>query len=332
MISVANLGKGFADRWLFRGVSLQFNLGKRYGVVGANGSGKSTFLKMLTGDVQASEGSISLPKRARLGVLQQDHFLHEDVPILDVVMTGNRALWEAMQAKENMLAGPEEAFDADRFSELEERILAEDGYAYEAQAGMILEGLGIPTETHRDPLYTLSGGFKLRVLLAKVLASAPDVLLLDEPTNHLDILSIRWLEKFLLDFKGCALVVTHDHRFLDNVCTHIVDIDYETLTSYTGNYTAFTSAKRADRERKEAEIARQEKEISHQMAYVERFRSKASKARQAQSKLKQVGRIEVKHLARSWRRAAPAAGSPSKRRGSPRLSARTRSSRMSPWR
>ena len=232
-----------------------------------------------------------MPKRARLGVLKQDHFQYETTPILAVAMMGDRAVWEAMTEKEEILARAEESFAADRYAELEELILRHDGYALEARAGEVLEGLGIPTEVHRQPLSTLSGGFKLRVLLAQVLAAQPDVLLLDEPTNHLDIVSIRWLEKFLTAFPGTAIVISHDHRFLDNVCTHIADVDYETITLYPGDYTHFATAKRAERERRQKEIAQREKQIADHQAFVDRFRYKATKARQAQSKAKLIEKM-----------------------------------------
>jgi ATPase subunit of ABC transporter with duplicated ATPase domains len=302
MISVSNLSKSFGGQTLFSGVSLQFNPENRYGLVGANGSGKSTFLRMLTGEEISSEGQISMPKKARLGVLKQDHFRYETTPILDVVMMGNQVLWHAMTQKEVLLASAEQHFDADKYSELEEVILSHDGYALEAHASEILEGLGIPTEIHREPLSILSGGFKLRVLLAQTLASKPDILLLDEPTNHLDIISIRWLEKFLLAFAGTAVVISHDHRFLDNVCTHIVDVDYETITIYKGNYAAFVEQKADNRERKEAEIEKREKEIAHHQAFIDAFKAKATKARQAGSKQKLIDRIVIERLPQSSRR------------------------------
>ena len=302
MISFSNVAKSFGQQTLFSGVSFQFNPGNRYGLVGANGSGKSTFLKMMWGKELASDGTINMPKRLRLGVLEQDHFQYEGNRIIDVVMMGNHDLWAAMSEKERLLENAADAFDAERYSELEDVILSQDGYTLEARAGEILEGLGIPTEQHTLSLSTLSGGFKLRVLLAQVLAANPDCLLLDEPTNHLDILSIRWLEKFLNDYTGLAVVISHDHRFLDNVCTHIVDVDYETIILYTGNYQAFVDAKRSERERKEAEIEKQEKQIADHQAFVERFRAKATKARQAQSKLKKIEKIQVDHLARTSRR------------------------------
>ncbi|MEM9291298.1 MAG: ATP-binding cassette domain-containing protein [Acidobacteriota bacterium] len=292
MIAVSQLGKSFGHQTLFSSVSLQFNPGNCYGIVGANGSGKSTFLRILTGDELPSDGEVALPKRLRLGVLRQDHFLHEEQRILDVAMMGRRDVWDAMQEKEELLEKAEVSFDGDRYAELEDLIVRNDGYTLEARAGEILEGLGIPTEVHQQALSTLSGGFKLRVLLGQVLAAEPDVLLLDEPTNHLDILSIRWLEKFLNDYPGTALLISHDQRFLDNVCTHIVDVDYETLRLYVGNYTAFDIAKQEERERKQVEIARQEKKVAELQAFVDRFRAKASKARQAQSKAKQIERME----------------------------------------
>ncbi len=231
MISVSNLAKSFGDRTLFSGVSFQLNAGERYGLVGANGSGKTTLLRILSNDLEASGGTVSVAKRLRIGVLRQDQLIHENQLILEVALMGNPELWEAMVKKEAVLARADTHFDADRFAELEEIVQRHDGYAAESRAAIVLEGLGIPAHLHRDPMSTLSGGFKLRVLLAQVLASAPDILLLDEPTNHLDIISIRWLETFMRDFAGLLVVISHDHRFLDNVSTKILDVDYETVLS-----------------------------------------------------------------------------------------------------
>lgn len=302
MIQLSNVAKHFGDQTLFEGVSIQFNPGERYGIVGANGCGKSTLLKILAGDETASEGDVTRPRNSTLGVLKQDHFQYEENRILDVVMMGNSLLWDAMHEKEQILAKSEVHFDGDRYAELEDLIVQNGGYTLEARAGEILEGLGIASEVHEQTLSTLSGGFKLRVLLAQVLASEPDVLLLDEPTNHLDILSIRWLERFLVEFPGAALLVSHDHRFLDNVSTIIVDVDYQTVKAYPGNYQHFMRAKVEDRERKEKEIAKREAKIAEQKAFVERFRAKATKARQAQSKLKAIDRIDIEELPQSTRR------------------------------
>ncbi len=303
MISVSNLTKAWGADTLFEGVSLQLNAGSRYGLVGANGSGKSTFLRILAGEELPSDGEVNLPRRARLGVLRQDHFRYEQTPILEVAMMGRHDVWEAIVERERLLShADDEEFDTDRYAEVEDFILRHDGYALEARAGEILEGLGIPTRVHREPLAVLSGGFKLRVLLAQTLAADPDVLLLDEPTNHLDILTIRWLEKFLTSFPGCALVISHDHRFLDNVVTHVLDVDYETITLYSGDYSRFAEAKVAERERKESEIEKREAEIAHHKEFIDRFKAKATKARQAKSKMKLVERIVIEKLPTSSRR------------------------------
>ena len=294
----------FGAKPLFENVTVKFGGGNRYGLIGANGSGKTTLLNILTGDEEASQGVVSKPAKARLGVLRQDQFLYEHQQILEVALMGHPELWDAMVAKEELLANAHVEFDVDRFSELEETVQRLDGYTAEARAATILEGLGLPTEVHRQPLSTLSGGFKLRVLLAQVLAGSPDVLLLDEPTNHLDILSIRWLEKFLHDFEGPVAVISHDHRFLDNVSTHILDVDYQTATLYKGNYSDFLQQKVENRERKEKEIEGRMKEIAHHQKFVDKFKAKASKARQAQSKVKMIERKveEMEELPGSSRR------------------------------
>jgi ATPase subunit of ABC transporter with duplicated ATPase domains len=304
MISVSNLAKSFGPQTLFTGVSFQLNPGQSYGLVGANGSGKSTLMRMLAGDELPTDGTISIPKRLKLGVLRQDQFVQDTETILNVVLMGNEDLWQAMAEKEEILSQADKSFDAERYAELEDIILHHDGYSVEAQAAEILEGLGIPAEVHYEPLGTLSGGFKLRVLLAQVLAAGPDALLLDEPTNHLDILSIRWLETFLQAYPGVVVVISHDHRFLDNVSTDILDVDYETVRLYPGNYSQFELAKQTNRERMEKELTKREKEISHHKAFVDRFRAKATKARQAQSKLRLIEKRqdELEPLAESSRR------------------------------
>ncbi len=304
MISISNLAKDFGDRTLFSNASFQLNPGERYGLVGANGSGKTTLLNIIAGSIEPTEGQVSIPKSLRLGVLKQDHFLYEQEEILAVAIMGDAELWDAMVEKERILAQPETEFDAERFSIVEETVQRLDGYTAEARAASVLEGLGLPAETHRQPLSTLSGGFKLRVLLAQVLASAPDVLLLDEPTNHLDILSIRWLEKFLQAFKGPVVVISHDHRFLDNVSTQILDVDYDTVQLYNGDYTHFAGAKVTERTRREKEIDNRAREIAHHQDFINRFRAKASKARQAQSKLRLIEKKagELQGLPESSRR------------------------------
>jgi ATPase subunit of ABC transporter with duplicated ATPase domains len=300
MLAVSGLSKAFGGRTLFDEVSFQLTPGSRYGLVGANGSGKSTLLRILAGDEPSSGGTIALPSRVRMGVLRQDHSLDDSRLILDLAMSGDQEAYAALRERERIIDHGEG--DPLRLAELEDTIRTLDGRTLEARASAVLEGLGIPRTSHPHKLATLSGGFKLRVLLAQVLLSGPDLVLLDEPTNHLDILSIRWLEKFLAAYRGAALVISHDQRFLDNVVTHVLDVDYETVTEYPGNYSAFVVEKAAVRERKESEIARQEKIIAEKRAFVERFGAKATKAKQAQSRLKQIEKIEVEELADSSRR------------------------------
>ena len=301
MIATSGLAKSFGARVLFEDVTLQLNPGARYGLVGANGCGKTTFLKILAGDEPASDGTKTLAASARVGVLRQDRFLDEREIILDLAMMGDRDVWDALRERTSII--DHGAGDATRLADLEDRLRVSGGYTLESRASAILEGLGIPVAAHRRPLSTLSGGFQLRVLLAQVLVGGPDVLLLDEPTNHLDILSIRWLEKFLAGYRGVAVVISHDQRFLENVATHILDVDYQTITSYPGSYESFVVEKAAARGRAEAEVARAEKIIAEKRAFVERFGAKATKAKQAQSRLKQIEKIEVADLATTSRRA-----------------------------
>jgi len=301
MIETSNLAKEYGARVLFEDVTLQLNAGARYGLVGANGSGKTTFMRLLAGDEEPSHGTFNLAKRARLGVLRQDRFLDDDAIIVDLAMRGDAVVWEA-QAEQRRI-GEEGHPDPGRISDLEDIISSHDGYTLQARATEVLVGLGIPMAVHQSPLSTLSGGFKLRVLLAQVLIGGADILLLDEPTNHLDILTIRWLEKFLAGYAGCAVIISHDQRFLDNVTSHTLDVDYRTITAYTGSYSTFVADKAAIRERKESTIARAEDEIARKRAWVERFGAKNTKATQAQSRLKQIERIEVEELVESSRRA-----------------------------
>ena len=301
MIATTNLTKEYGARVLFADVSLQLNAGSRYGLVGANGSGKTTFLKVLAGDEEASAGTVTIAKRARVGVLRQDRFLDDDAIILDLAMRGDAVVWNALEEQRRLTAAHGDV-DAARLADLEDIVAAHDGYTLEARASEVLEGLAIPTKYHRSALSTLSGGFKLRVLLAQVLVGGVDVLLLDEPTNHLDILTIRWLEKFLAGYAGCAVVISHDQRFLDNVTSHTLDVDYGTITLYTGPYSKAVVEKEATRARAETSVARAEAEIDRKRAWVERFGAKNTKATQAQSRLKQIEKIEVAELADSSRR------------------------------
>jgi len=235
-------------------------------------------------------------------VLRQDRFLDDGAMILDLAMRGDAVVWNAI-TEQRRIADSGDHSDAGRIADLEDQIAAHDGYTLEGRSAAVLEGLGIPTAVHHAPLGTLSGGFKLRVLLAQVLVGGVDILLLDEPTNHLDILTIRWLEKFLGDYAGCAVIISHDQRFLDNVTSHTLDVDYGTITLLTGSYSKAMVEKAAARARKETAVARAEDEIARKRAFVERFGAKNTKATQAQSRLKQIERIEVEELAATSRRA-----------------------------
>lgn len=299
MISIQNLQKMVGTRLLFERVSLQLNPKSRYGLVGSNGSGKTTFLKILAGEEAETDGAIHFPKKAKIGFLQQDQFANDQDVILDCVMRGVPEVYDALREYQGLQE--QQHVDLERFAALEDLIANNDGYALPALAGSILEGLGIPSSHHRDLVSTLSGGYKLRVLLAQLLISKKEILLLDEPTNHLDIVSIRWLERYLSNYEGCLIVISHDRSFLDGICTHILDVDYKTITSYKGNYTQFVKQKEIAWTQKQAELEHIKTEIAHKQAFVERFRSKASKARQAQSRLKQIEKIEVPVLPMSTR-------------------------------
>src|SRR3954469_13153758 len=273
MIATTSLAKEYGARTLLSDVSLQLNAGSRYGLVGANGSGKSTLMRILAGDEEASDGTVTLVKRARVGVLRQDRFLDDAAIILDLAMRGDAIVWNAL-TEQRRIADSGDHAEAGRMADLEDQIAAHDGYTLEGRSAAVLEGLGIPTAVPRAPLGTLSGGFKLRVLLAQVLVGGVDILLLDEPTNHLDILTIRWLEKFLGGYAGCAVVISHDQRFLDNVATHTLDVDYRTITLYTGGYSRAMVDKEGVRARAEETLARTEAEIDRKRAWVERFGAK----------------------------------------------------------
>lgn len=301
MINIAGLEKRFGPQILFSDVQLQLNPKERYGLVGANGSGKSTFLKLLTGDEGTDGGTIVFGKKLRLGVLRQDQFIADELRIVDVAMMGDQEVYDALRRVDAIAL--DENPDANEIALLNERIATFDGYTLESRARETLLGLGLGTEQLEQRLGTLSGGFKLRVLLAQVLVGRPDVLLLDEPTNHLDILSIRWLEQFLNSFAGCAVVISHDRRFLDGITTRILDVDYQTVTDYPGNYTQFVARKELNQKQRNTEIERAERKIAEKQAFVERFRAKATKARQAQSRAKQIEKIEVAEVIRSSRRA-----------------------------
>jgi ATPase subunit of ABC transporter with duplicated ATPase domains len=293
VIVLDRISKRFGPKTLFENVSVQFDPGKRYGVTGANGAGKSTLLEMLAGQDDWDAGSIDVPRGLKLGVLEQNHFVYDEQLILDAVLAGRAELWAAMTEKQKLLDGPVDDAVGMRLAELEAVVAENDGYSAESEAASLLVGLGIPTEKHSDPMRTLPGGYKLRVLLAKVLFGRPDVALLDEPTNHLDLESIHWLIRFLVDdFTGTLLVVSHDRHFLNSVATHIADIDFGGITIYTGNYAEFVSAKYENQQRAEALAQATKKKIGELQGFVQRFGAHASKSKQAQSRVKQIEKLE----------------------------------------
>lgn len=299
MISIINLSMRFGGKILFQNANLQLNPGIHYGLVGANGSGKSTFIKLLAGEMTPEAGDISTPSQCTLGTLKQDHFIYDDNLILDVVLMGQPKLWNALQARQSILQHDNfTEQECETLASLEKIIASHQGYAASSVAAKLLEGLGLPNAVHQSPMKTLSGGFKLRVLLAQVLFSEPDILLLDEPTNHLDIFSIRWLEGYLKNFPGMLLISSHDREFLNGVCNHIVDLDYGTIKIYKGNFDKFVETKAQERELKEALLEKQDKKRQDIQEFVDRFKAKATKARQAQSKMRFVEKLtdEIEQL------------------------------------
>ena len=293
MILLDKVTKRFGPKILFENVSIQFDPGKRYGVTGANGAGKSTLMEMLAKQDDWDAGRIEISGGLKLGVLEQNHFVYDEQRILDTVMAGKADLWAAMSEKETLLAGEVDDAIGVRLAELEGIVAEHDGYSAESQAAELLVGLGIPAESHGAPMRTLPSGYKLRVLIAKVLFGRPDVMLLDEPTNHLDLESIHWLINFLTEeFTGTLLVVSHDRHFLNQVATHIADIDFRTITIYTGNYADFVGAKYENQQRAAAVAQSAKKKIDELQDFVQRFGSHASKSKQAQSRLKQIEKLE----------------------------------------
>jgi len=303
MISIADLAMNYGKKTLFEKSSITFDPGKSYGLVGANGSGKSTLLRLIAGEEKQSSGTISIPHDLKLGILRQDHFQFESTRVIDVVLLGRPNLCEALGEKEKIIESKNlDGETGHRLAQLEETIAEEDGYVAEPFAAELLSGLGIFAGYHNGPMTALSGGFKLRVLLAQLLFQHPDVLLLDEPTNHLDIVSIRWLETYLCtQFEGILIFISHDRNFLNSVAAHIVDIDYEELRLYTGNYEQFLEAKALAEIQKLKEIESYERKTAEMQAFVDRFRAKATKARQAQSRVKQLDKMEVPEVKRSSR-------------------------------
>ncbi|HLF66537.1 MAG TPA: ATP-binding cassette domain-containing protein, partial [Gammaproteobacteria bacterium] len=306
MLNVQNLALQYGRQELFSNSTFQCRPKQRFGITGKNGAGKSSLLRILAGTEKASGGEYSLPMGAQLGMLSQDHFKYESWPVVDVVVSGNAALWRAFKQKEVLLAKADfTEEDGLQLGALEEQIAHHRGYEAQSIAQTLLSGLGIVQEKHQGPMSSLSGGFKLRVLLAQVLFQNPDLLLLDEPTNHLDITSIHWLEEYLKEeFDGIVLFVSHDKHFLNTVATHILDIDYGAITPYTGNYDRSLELKHQAEEQRSSARKHQEAKVEQLQTFVEKYGAKASKAKQAKSKQKQIDRIELTEI-KTTNRGAP---------------------------
>jgi ATPase subunit of ABC transporter with duplicated ATPase domains len=297
VISTANLTIQFGPKPLFENVSVKFGDGNRYGLIGANGSGKSTFMKIIGGDLEPSSGNVSLEPGMRLGKLRQDQFAFEDIRILDVVMMGHTEMWAAMSERDAIYANAEASEDDYmRAADLEAKFAEFDGYTAEARAGELLLGLGIEVEQHNQPMREIAPGWKLRVLLAQALFSSPDVLLLDEPTNNLDINTIRWLEDILNGYQSTMIIISHDRHFLNQVCTHMADLDYREIRIYPGNYDDYMLASTQARERLTSTNAKAKERIAELQDFVRRFSANKSKARQATSRLKQIDRIKAEQV------------------------------------
>ncbi len=302
MISTANITMQFGAKPLFENISVKFGDGNRYGLIGANGCGKSTFMKILDGSLEPSGGNVSITPNERLGKLSQDQFAFEEFTVIDTVMMGNKELWDIKEERDGIYANLEATEDDYmRAAELEGEFAELDGYTAESRAGELLLGAGIPTEQHQGMMSEVAPGWKLRVLLAQALFSNPDILLLDEPTNNLDINTIRWLESILNDMKCTIVIISHDRHFLNSICTHMADIDYGDIKIYPGNYDDFMIASTQARERLQSENAKKKAQIAELQQFVSRFSANASKAKQATSRAKQMDKIKLDHIKPSSR-------------------------------
>ena len=302
MISAANVTMQFGAKPLFENISVKFGDGNRYGLIGANGCGKSTFMKILDGSLAPSAGNVSISPNERIGKLSQDQFAFEQYSVIDAVIMGHSELWAVKQERDRIY-GLAEMSDEDgmKVAELETHFAEMDGYTAESRAGEILLGAGIGTELHFGPMSEVAPGLKLRVLLAQALFSDPDILLLDEPTNNLDINTIRWLEEVLNARKSTMVIISHDRHFLNAICTHMADIDFGELRLYPGNYDDFMTASTMARERLQSENAKKSAQIADLQQFVSRFSANASKAKQATSRAKQIDKIKLDEIKASSR-------------------------------
>jgi ATPase subunit of ABC transporter with duplicated ATPase domains len=302
LISTANITMQFGAKPLFENVSAKFGNGNRYGLIGANGCGKSTLMKILGGDLEPSAGQVMLEPNVRLGKLRQDQFAYEDCSVIDTVIMGHEELWNVKRERDRIYSLPEMSEeDGMVVADLEVQFAEMDGYTADARAGELLLGLDIPLEQHNGPMSALAPGWKLRVLLAQALFSDPDVLLLDEPTNHLDINTIRWLENILVARNSTMIIISHDRHFLNSVCTHMADLDYGELRLFPGNYDEYMTAATQARERMLSDNAKKKAQIAELQQFVSRFSANASKAKQATSRARQIDKIQLEEVKPSSR-------------------------------
>ncbi|HEV3333138.1 MAG TPA: ATP-binding cassette domain-containing protein [Bryobacteraceae bacterium] len=299
MLSIQNISMRYGARILFEDVTCTFLPGRRYAVTGPNGAGKSTLMKILSGELEPPKGTVTRPKR--LGVLRQDQFAFDAFRVIDTVIMGNAPLWKALEERDTLYAKPHEQLTDDdgmRLGELEGIVGEEGGYSAEADAAVLLDGLGVESVLHERRMGELQGGQKVRVLLAQALFGTPPCLLLDEPTNHLDLDSVHWLQDYLCEYPGVLIVISHDRHFLNSVCTHVADIDYETVIAYTGGYDDMVLAKTQIRSRIEAGNAQREKKIAQLNEFIARF-SAGTRSSQVMSRKKEVERLQTSELAKS---------------------------------
>ncbi len=303
MITVSNVSLQFGGDTLFKNVNLQFNAGNCYGVIGANGAGKSTFLKILCGTLQPTTGEVTIPKELRMSVLKQDHFAYDAYTVLDTVIMGNERLYAIMQEKDALYAKPDfSEEDGNHAAELEAEFAELNGWEAESDVSKLLQGLGLSEDLLYQTMGDLSGNEKVKILLAQALFGNPDIILMDEPTNHLDIDAITWLEDFLSEYFGTVIVVSHDRHFLNNVCTHIVDIDYTQIKLYVGNYEFWYESSQMMQRMIRQQNKKTEEKIKELKTFIERFSANKSKSRQATSRRKLLENLSVEQLPASSRR------------------------------
>ena len=302
MISTANITMQFGAKPLFENISVKFGNGNRYGLIGANGCGKSTFMKILTGDLTPSSGNVSLDTDERIGKLHQDQFGFEEFNVIDTVIMGHKEMWAVKEERDRIYADPDMSEeDGMRVADLETEFAEMDGYSAEARAGELLLGVGIEEALHYGPMSEVAPGWKLRVLLAQALFSDPDILLLDEPTNNLDIDTIKWLEDVLNERKSTMVIISHDRHFLNSVCSHMADLDYGEMSVFPGNYDEYMTAATQAREQLMSDNAKKKAQISELQSFVSRFSANASKAKQATSRAKQIDKIQLAEVKASSR-------------------------------